>query len=65
MFVKKITFLVTITRNIHFGNVKALPNQQAATLVRSIRDVNQLYRPGEFIVEHALTSLKVISPTSA
>jgi hypothetical protein len=63
MFVNKVAFLVTISRNIHFGTVEAVPNQQAATLVKYIRSVSQIYRRGGFLVEHALadnqfTSLK-------
>jgi hypothetical protein len=54
MFVNKIAFIVTISRNLHFGTVEAIPNQHATTFINAIQAVSQVYRRGGFIVEHAL-----------
>jgi hypothetical protein len=54
MFVNRIAFVVTISRNLQFGTVEAVPNQQVATLVKAIEAVSQIYRRGGFLVEHAL-----------
>lgn len=55
MFVNGIAFLVTISRNIKFGTIKAIPNQTMATLLKGIQKVMQLYKCGGFKIVMTLT----------
>jgi hypothetical protein len=47
MFVKKIPFLITTSRGLHFRTVENLPNRQVPTMVSGLTRVLQVYRwPG-------------------
>ena len=43
MFVKKIPFLVTSSRNLRFSTVESLPNRQVGTVTTCLKKVIQLY----------------------
>ena len=50
MFINAIPFFITISRNLHFGTVKVLPNQQEATIKNKLRAVIHLYEQRRFRV---------------
>ena len=54
MYVDKIPFLVTLSRNIRFGTVEVLADRKQHTIVRAIKNVQALYVPRGFTVETAL-----------
>ena len=43
MFVNKIPFLITISRNLKFGTVEALPDRKLNTINYKLRSVIKLY----------------------
>ena len=43
MFVNKLPFLVTSSRNIHFSTVESLPNRQVGTVATCLKKVIRLY----------------------
>lgn len=43
MFVNKIPFLMTISRDINFGTAVMLRNQQGKTILEAIRQLKQIY----------------------
>ena len=54
MFINKVAFLVTISRNLKFGTVKALPNRQIPTITQPLRPVITLYKHRGFKVSAIL-----------
>ena len=54
MFVNGLPFLVTISRNIHFGTVEALHDVKGPTLVKGIKHVRDIYKQGGFNVDWVL-----------
>ena len=54
MFVNKIPFLITTSRNLHFGTVEALPDRKLNTIVIKLRSVINMYRHRGFIVSTLL-----------
>ena len=54
MFVDKIAFLVTLSRNIRFGTVEVLPDRKQHSIIKAIKNVQALYVPRGFTVETAL-----------
>jgi hypothetical protein len=50
MFVNRIAFFVTISRHFHFGNVKAIPNQQAKALIHAVKQVHAIYQQRGFVL---------------
>ena len=44
MFINKIAFFVTTSRNLKFGTVEALPNRQIPTIIQCLKSVIALYR---------------------
>ncbi len=44
MFVIKLPFFVTISRNIKFGTAVLIPDQKHVTLVKAARDVQSIYK---------------------
>ena len=54
MFVNTIPFLVTMSRNMHFGTVEALPNRQTSTIKSKLQSVFQLYQHRGFIIDALL-----------
>ena len=55
MFINKVAFLVTISRNLKFGTVEALPNRQIPTITQRLRSVVALYRHRGFEISAILT----------
>jgi hypothetical protein len=43
MFVNKIPFFMSISRNIRFGTSESLPNQSSKTIMAAIKKIKQLY----------------------
>ena len=43
MFINAIPFFITISRNLHFGTIEVLPNQQEATIKNKLWAVIHLY----------------------
>ena len=48
MFVNKLPFFVTISRNIKFGTTALIPNQKHETLVKAARDVQNINKKRGF-----------------
>ena len=58
MFVNKIPFLITVSRSLHFGTVKSLPNHQAPTVTAALTRVVQTYRQHGFCIATTLADPK-------
>ena len=54
MFVNKIAFFVTISRNIKFGTVEMLLNQQNKMILAAIKQVIKIYKKRGFVVSTLL-----------
>ena len=54
MFVNKIPFLITISRNIHFGTVEELPNRKLQTVKEKLKNVINIYAHRGFNVSTIL-----------
>ena len=54
MHINSIPMLVTISRNIHFATVEALPNQNIQMLVKGIKAVATVYKHAGFHITTAL-----------
>ena len=54
MFVNKLPFFVTISRNIKFGTAVLITDQKHATLVKAVRDVHNVYKKRGFTIETML-----------
>eukprot|EP00980_Cylindrotheca_fusiformis_P013967 scaffold3632_cov158-Cylindrotheca_fusiformis.AAC.1 len=54
MFVNKIPFLVTTSRNLHFGTIEALQNRQVTSISKKIKSVVKLYTHRGFHVGQIL-----------
>ena len=54
MYVNGIPMLVTVSRNIRFATVEALPNRNIKTLVSAIKNVVTVYRRASFIITMTL-----------
>jgi hypothetical protein len=54
MYVNGIPMLVTVSRNIRFATVEALPNHNIKTLVNAIKNVVTVYRRASFIITMTL-----------
>jgi hypothetical protein len=50
MFVNKVPFFVTISREIKFGTVESIPNRQVTTIKNCLTKVMQLYSGRRLIV---------------
>jgi hypothetical protein len=53
-FVNKIPFLLTVSRNIKFVTVEALPDRQEPTILRKLRAVRKLYHQRGFAITSIL-----------
>ena len=49
-----IPMLITVSRNIRFGTIEALPNRNIGTLVNGIKAVRTLYKRAGFLITTAL-----------
>ena len=54
MYVNRVAMLVSISRNIKFGTIEAIPNNKSGVLLKSMRAIIQIYRRNGFVVEAAL-----------
>jgi len=54
MFLSGIPFLVTISRNIHFGAAVALPNQSKKSITKALANVINNYKVRGFTVQTIL-----------
>jgi hypothetical protein len=54
MYVNGIPMLVTISRNLRFATVEALPNRNIKTLVNAIKNVVTVYKRAGFIITTTL-----------
>ncbi|MGL4351112.1 MAG: hypothetical protein ACRCT2_11200, partial [Plesiomonas shigelloides] len=54
MFVNKIAFLVTISRDLKFGTIQAIANKKLATVLGALKEVFKRYRTGGFTVAATL-----------
>ena len=54
LYINKLPFIATISRNIRFGTVEFVHNQKATTLTEHIKQVNRLYRQRGFRPIYAL-----------
>ena len=50
MFINKVAFLITTSRNLKFGTVEAISNQQITTIIVKLRSVCQVYHHRGFQV---------------
>jgi len=56
MFINKILFVMTISRNIHFGTTELVNDMKNNTLVTSIEQVIQAYQTGGFKIKAILAN---------
>ena len=56
MFVNKIPFLVTTSRNIHFGTIEVLPDRKINIVITKLRSVINLNRHRGFNVSSILAN---------
>ena len=54
MFINKIAFFVTMSRNLKSGTVEALPNRQIPTIIQHLKSVIALYRHRGFEISAIL-----------
>ena len=54
MYVNQIPMLISISRNIKFGTIEAIPNNKTATVLKGVKAILQLYRGNGFTIEMAL-----------
>ena len=54
MYVNRVAMLVSISRNIKFGTIEAIPNNKSATIVNGVMGIRQIYRRNGFNVVAAL-----------
>ena len=50
MFINKVAFLITTSRNLKFGTVEAISNRQITTIIAKLRSVCQVYHHRGFQV---------------
>jgi hypothetical protein len=55
MFVNQVAFLVTISRNIHFGTAEKLQSRKEGDVMKALTDVVKLYKLRGFKVETFLS----------
>ena len=48
MYVNNIPFLVSLSRNLEFGTVEALPNRQTKSIIAAVKSVDHMYKSGGF-----------------
>ena len=44
MFVNRIAMMVTISRNITFGTVEAVPDRKESTITHAVQNIVRLYK---------------------
>ena len=54
MYVNRVAMLVSISRNIKFGTIEAIPNKKSATIVNGVTGTRQIYRRNGFNVVAAM-----------
>ena len=54
MKLNNLSFLVTISRNLHFGTVHYLPNKRDSTVMKAMKKIISEYQYGGFKVVHAV-----------
>jgi hypothetical protein len=54
MYINGISFLVTVSKHIHFGTVEAMPNRKAPALLKAIKSVLKVYKQRGFRIIWAL-----------
>ena len=56
MYVNQIPMLISISRNIKFGTIEAIPNNKTATptVLKGVKAILQLYRRNGFTIDMAL-----------
>ena len=54
MYVNRVAMLVSISRNIKFATIKAIPNNKSTMLMAGIKGILQIYQRHGFSVEVAL-----------
>ena len=54
MYVNRVAMLVSISRNIKFGTIEAIPNKKSATIVHGVTGIRQIYRRNGFNVVAAM-----------
>ena len=54
MYVNRVGMLMSISRNIKFATIEAIPNNKSSTILKSIQAILQIYRRNGFVVEVAL-----------
>mgnify|MGYP006914687250 FL=1 len=55
MFVNKIPFFVTISRNIKFGTIEVLKNRKHPTILKAFKNVSALYKTRGVLLNMAHT----------
>jgi hypothetical protein len=54
MFVNRIPFFVTVSRNIRFCTAEMIPNQNGTTLITGLKQVKAIYAKRGFIITSVL-----------
>jgi hypothetical protein len=56
MYVNRISFLVTVSRNIKFGTAEMLKSETAPTLLEAIKQVKKAYATGGFVITNLVAN---------
>jgi hypothetical protein len=62
MYVNGVPFLLTISQNLKFGKIEALPNQLEATIITGLVSMVRVYKQPGFSVSLGLTDGKFDTP---
>ena len=54
MYINRVAMLVSISRNIKFATVEAIPNNKTTMLMKGIKAILQIYQQNGFSIEVAL-----------
>ena len=54
MYVNRVAMVVSISRNIKFGTIEAIPNNKSGVILKSVQAIIQIYRRNGFVVELVL-----------
>ena len=54
MYVNRVAMMVSISRNIKFGTIKAIPNNKTAILIKGVKVILQVYQWNRFNIEMAM-----------
>ena len=54
MYVNQVAMMISISRNIKFATIEAIPSNKTPILIKGVKGILQIYRRSGFNVEIAL-----------